>query len=368
MRFGSNTIKHSFFKIRDGLFGGRIARTTYIIRVAILGGVLAILAIPIGTILSTSPQTLQDAYMVLALGMLALCLIGFICTYVRRLHDIGLSGFWALPALLGLPPLIFFLSTEYASYRNGQDPYDDLSAFLNLSLFAALLLPLMIALWRGQANANRFGPVPEAVESLSSSKVSMAALLGAAAILIPTSIYIGLFQEGVWVGRGRYPPSMPMIDSNTKGHRLAKCWNLKGVGAGTGTGVMSGIYRDGYSRSVFDFVVLEDGELDVISTGETISHSYRTDGFHILTYGLNKSDGQINKGDKERFTVVAVYNGGGVPNGTINFTTFSFAKTGEGWPEWQMVMATGLNPEHDPFAKRPVQGRGRLMIGDCVVD
>jgi uncharacterized membrane protein YhaH (DUF805 family) len=353
----------------SAIFGGRIARTTFAIRTAILAATIFILVVPLDTILAPSSKTFTDAYTALFFVMLALCSLGFVSAYVKRLHDIGLRGYWALPALIGIPAAVGYVGDAYQAYRHDLDPdsFPDLAGFNDAQFAVALALPLLLALWRGQEGENRFGRPPEAVEHFSASKFNIAAVIGAAAILIPTCIYAGLFQPGVWVGRGSSAPSMPMIDSMSSGRLLAKCWNIKGVGAGTGKGDLSGVYRDGYGDSVLDFVVRENGEIDVVPAGAAFSKAYRADGFDIHPYGLADTDGQINVGERSRFLIAAVYDGSATPEGNVNFTTFSFAKTGEIWPEWQMIMSTGMNLGPQPLLEANEQARGRLMVADCVV-
>lgn len=367
MQLSVEPLKRGITTAYQGLFAGRIARTTFAIRIVILVAVIFILAAPLTTFLAPSPTMLKDAYRAFFLTMLALCLLGFVSAYVKRLHDIGLRGYWTLIALILIPTAIFWIGGTYADYRWRSDQSFNTADVNELTPWVALGLPILFALWRGDTKENKFGPVPPPVEHFRASKFNIAAIAGAAAILIPTSIYAGLFQAGVWVGRGDVAPSMPMIDSNSAGRLLAKCWNIKGVGAGVGDGPLGGIYRDGYGGSVLDFVVSDAGEIDVVPAGETISKAYRADGFKIYSYGLADSDGQITVGDRNRFLIAAVHDGSQLPDGNVNFTTFSFAKTGKTWPEWQMVLSTGMNLRANNLLTESEQARGRLMIGDCVV-
>lgn len=370
MQFDLAKIKNAGVAASRSLFGGRIARTTFAIRVAILVAVVVVLAAPINTILAPSSKTLKDVYLALSLCVFVVCLIGIVSAYVKRLHDMGLRSYWALATLILLPMAIIGLGSLYIDHRYNSDHSYNTSELVGLIGSMALIAPFLIAMWRGDKEENKFGPVPDPVEHVGASKFNIAAVIGAAAILIPTSIYAGLFQSGVWVGRGDMAPSMPMIDSNSSGRLLAKCWNIKGVGAGTGEGPLGGVYRDGYGGSVLDFVVSEDGVIDIIPAGETFSKAYRADGFQIHSYGLDATDGYISVGKRDRFMIAAVYDGSQTPDGNVNFTTFSFAKTGEIWPEWQMVMSTGmsLGAGGIPSLGQSEQARGRLMIGDCVVD
>lgn len=369
MAAGIEVLREKAKSVYLAIFGGRIARTTFVIRTAILAATISILVVPHNTILAPSSKTLRDAYLTLFVIMFALCFLGFVSAYVKRLHDIGLRGFWAIPALIGIPAVVGYGGSAYQDYRYNLDPqgFPDLAGFNDAVSAAAIAIPILLGLWRGQRGENRFGPVPDSVEHVSASKFNVAALAGSAAILIPTCIYVGLFQSGVWVGRGLMTPSMPMIDSNSSGRLLAKCWNLKGVGAGTGEGPLGGVYRDGYGGSVLDFVVSEKGEIDIVPAGETLSKAYRADGFEIYSYGLATSEGQISIGDRNRFMIAAVYDGSQLPDGNVNFTTFSFAKTGETRPQWQVIMTSGLNLGKNSFFEYSERARGRLMIGDCVV-
>lgn len=367
MQLTVSPLKRGITGAYQRLFAGRIARTTFAIRSAILAAVIFILAAPLTTFLTSSSQMLRDVYFVLFLAMLALCGLGFVSAYVKRLHDIGLRGYWALVALIVVPAVIFWGSGAYADYRWRSDNSFNTADVNELAGWIALGLPLLLALWKGDPNENRFGPVPPPVEHFTASKFNIAATAGAAALLIPVSIYAGLFQSGVWVGRGDMAPSMPMIDSNSAGRLLAKCWNIKGVGAGVGDGPLGGVYRDGYGGSVLDFVVSEAGEIDIVPAGETFSKAYRADGFATYSYGLATSEGRVDVGDRSRFLIAAVYDGSRRPNGNVNFTTFSFAKTGKTWPEWQMIMSTGMNLAAEGLLADFEQARGRLMIADCIV-
>ncbi|MEN7537205.1 DUF805 domain-containing protein [Aurantiacibacter flavus] len=370
MQFELATAKNAGAKTYHSLFGGRIARTSFVIRVAIIVGSVWIVSAPLSSFLSTSSKTLKDAYLALSLVFLAVCALGLASAYIKRLHDIGLRGFWAVLFVLALPCLVIEAAEIYTNYRYLQDESADAYSILGIIVPLVFAMPLLIAMWRGEKGENRFGPAPVLVEHVGASKFNIAAVLGAAAIVIPTSIYAGLFQPAVWVGRGDSAPSMPMIDSNSSGRLLAKCWNIKGVSAGTGGGSLGGVNRDGYGGSVFDFVVSDDGQIDIVPAGETFAKAYRADGFRIDSYGLDESGGYISVGEKDRFMIAAVYDGSHAPDGNVNFTTFSFAKTGEIWPEWQMVMSTGMSlgsGEISTLLGQSEQARGRLMIGDCVV-
>ena len=369
MQFELANIKSAGICAYQSLFGGRIARTTFAIRVAMLVAAVAIVVAPLDTILAPSSRTLKDAYAALALAMLALCVVGFASAYVKRLHDMGLRGYWAILFIVALPFLITQAAYFYTNYRYLQDMTADAYAVLDFLFPVMVALPLLIAMWRGEKGENRFGPVPDPVEHVGASKFNIAAAVGAAAILIPTSIYAGLFQSGVWVGRGNFAPTMPWMQSNVPGTPFMKCWNVKGVGAGSGKGPGSGVYRDGYTGNMFDFIVTPTGQIDIAMAGERGGNSFLADGFRIVPYGLKlpaDGSGYFNVRGLDRFMLVAIFDQGGSGAG-INYTTFTFGRNKDAWPEYHVVMTSALTSSAiaTDLVKFP-EARGRLMIGDCI--
>lgn len=351
------------------LFNGRISRTTFFLRAAVFFAVIIFTGVPFNTYLAPSTKTVRDIYIACSLVVVAICLIGFASAYVKRLHDMGLSGRWALPALIGLPGIVVYLGYAYESYRYELDPLADLAGFQDVVLAGAFLLPILIALKKGQQTENKHGPIPSAVEHLYASKFSVAALVGLAVIILPSSIYAGLFQSGIWIGRGNRPSPSPPMETNVPGMRFIKCWNLKGVGAGSGIGPASGVFRDGYTNNVFDFVVTPSGQIDIAMAGERGGSSYLADGFKIIAYGIpapKTGSSPINVLAVDRFMLIAVYDQGGA-RGPINYTAFSFAKRKNGWPNYEVVMTSAMSSSESAIdlGKFPA-ARGRVMIGDCV--
>lgn len=324
---------------------------------------------PLDTILAPSTKILKDLYLVLFLGMLALCLLGFVSAYVKRLHDMGFRGYWAVVALIVIPGLTMWGLSSYSSYRWNQDHSFNTADVNELVPWIAFGLPLLLALWKGKAGENKFGTVPPPVEHFTASKFNIAALGGAAVILIPLCIYIGLFQPGVWIGRGGSAPSMPFIGSAGEGTVFMKCWNVKGVGAGSGEGRLSGVYRDGY-EGVFDFVQLPDGRIDIVPAGgKAVEKSFIADGFRIYPYGLNLPQDRLKLIEEklDQFMLVAVFDQGGAGAAT-NFTTFTFGPSDKIFPSYHVVMTSAISSSADPargLVKFP-RARGRLMIGDCM--
>jgi uncharacterized membrane protein YhaH (DUF805 family) len=127
-------------------FDGRLARLRFFARNIALGigpGVLFIASLPL---FSTDTQLGFWAGVLLVIAGFALFAVGLASLTVRRLHDLGLSGYhaiWAVAAQAGLVVL------PYASPAK--------------SLFAVPLAAvwLWISFWPGSRTANRFGDVPE---------------------------------------------------------------------------------------------------------------------------------------------------------------------------------------------------------------
>jgi len=348
------------------LFGGRMALATLSLRTAILIGVIFLIDWPISSFLASSTKSLREVYFVGGMILAMFCIVGFVSAYVRRLHDFGLRGYWAIVALIVLPVAIIAGGSAYNDYRWNLDNSFNTADLNGIIGSVALIPPLLVGIWRGDRTENKFGPVPPPIEHALTSRFSVLAAIGAAIILVPTCIYAGLFQSGVWVGRGGTTSAMPMMESNVLGVRFMKCWNVKGVGADSGVGSVSGMYRDGYTGSMFDFLVTPTGGIDIAMAGERGGNSYIADGFRIIPYGLKLPDddsGYINLKGVDRFMLVAIFDQGG-PGAAINYTTFAFARNGDTWPVYHVVMTTALSSPSDALVEFPA-ARGKLMIGDC---
>jgi uncharacterized membrane protein YhaH (DUF805 family) len=371
MRLDMETLKGKAGVAWQQLFGGRISRTTFVIRTAIFFSVASLVALPPRTILATSTRLITDAYLVFLIGLMALCSLGFVSAYVKRLHDIGWRGYWAILILIGIPLAIMAAMVEYTGYLINQGSGSDSSLVQSVGGSLSWGLPLMLALWRGEASDNRFGPVPPPVEHVTASKFNVIAIVAAAAILIPTSIYVGLFQSGVWVGRADWTPLAPNMQSNVPGNRFMRCWNVKGVGAGSGDGPGGGVYRDGYTGNLFDFLVTPSGQIDIAMAGERSGNSFLADGFKINAYGLKlpvDSSGYLNMQSIDRFMLVAISEPS-IPDGAINYTSFAFARTKKINQEYQVVISSALSlPQSTAELINFPTARGRLMIGDCMPD
>jgi len=82
--------------------------------------------------------------------LIALILIPMPALIVRRFHDQGRSGWWAILAMLGWAG-VAAMSHIFPS---------GLAVWLTLVILAAILILLVLMLGPGTAGANRFGPDP----------------------------------------------------------------------------------------------------------------------------------------------------------------------------------------------------------------
>ena len=89
MQLNVDRIRSTASSALHRLFGGRIARTTFAIRVAILAATFAIVATPPSTFLAPSSKTLKDAYLVLLMAMLAMFLPRSAQRYVGAKIDLS---------------------------------------------------------------------------------------------------------------------------------------------------------------------------------------------------------------------------------------------------------------------------------------
>lgn len=135
-------------------FDGRLGRREYWISILILVSVLGLPMFVVYPMVGDGTTTagLQTKTNLLV-GLWFVMLYPVLALTIKRLHDFGASGWWAVPlALLGL---LARASTPYAQF-GGDDVRLAASAFGWLGTLATILLGTP----KGSAAANRYGPPP----------------------------------------------------------------------------------------------------------------------------------------------------------------------------------------------------------------
>ncbi len=124
-------------------FHGRLARLPFFIRsiyLSIASTLLLIASIPL---FSSGSGVLWWAGLAVVIGAIAIPAVGEISLTVRRLHDIGLSGYHAV-----------WVGAADAAGTVLSYGKTDVAIYLSLPLLA---IGLWLLFWPGEAGANRFG-------------------------------------------------------------------------------------------------------------------------------------------------------------------------------------------------------------------
>lgn len=149
---------------------GRIARRPFLIRGVplLIGGTLIYLALAevlaryAGTSIWSDPSTATALRIARAEGTAGLAVVLALAwpasaLIIRRLHDIGLAGWWLALMASGEILNSLALATGLGGTPNALTPLGHAVGALAL---AGGLSFIPLALWPGQLNANRFGPPP----------------------------------------------------------------------------------------------------------------------------------------------------------------------------------------------------------------
>jgi uncharacterized membrane protein YhaH (DUF805 family) len=130
-------------------FQGRLPRRPFVKRHLALGALLLAGLVPGGGLILTEHGALRVLGAVLLAGVALPVLAASLALHVRRLHDLGLSGWWMLvyPVAAAVAALL-----ALAALRAGAPP-------LLRDLLAASFLAItpLLALIRGDRQDNRFG-------------------------------------------------------------------------------------------------------------------------------------------------------------------------------------------------------------------
>jgi len=94
------------------------------------------------------PDAVLVAFLGATLGYPALCIL------IKRLHDLGLSGRWAL---LLIPEAVLGLALPWFSWTLDDDAWIFLNPVVLIAAVALRILTLFLLFRQGQAGSNRFG-------------------------------------------------------------------------------------------------------------------------------------------------------------------------------------------------------------------
>lgn len=131
-------------------FRGRSSRTELV-------GFYAVTMLANVAVVVVDPWAHAEATRWLRFGLAVVLLCPIAALMVRRLHDVGFSGWWLVPMLPIAAKALWEL------FQRIRDPYwmqPDLPIAVALAGFAYLLAIIVLLMWNDQEGANRFGPNP----------------------------------------------------------------------------------------------------------------------------------------------------------------------------------------------------------------
>lgn len=346
--------------------GGRYSRGAWALATVGIVAAVCLLFLPIGTFLWTSPKALQGVYLWSAGLVVAFCVAALGLVFAKRLQDQNLNGLWALLALIAYPIAVGFALQALASYHFNAGNY---AAYAPLEFVVLLLFPvpvLVLALRAPRSAAERYGPRTEAADLLHLRHPLVILVMIVAAILIPLSVYAGLIQDGLWVGRKEHSFYRgPSIKPPGGGVVLAQCGNAKGVSAQAEFGPEGGFSRDAFGGT-WSLVVLPDGTLDIQTYSDSQVLSYRQDGFTITATGIRLNYfGWLEK-EVNRFQVVARFDATeGNPWSTDNTTVMTFVRSEYDYRA--LITSTRFVGDGGGPPEEAARASSVLVMADCKV-
>jgi len=136
-------------RLKD-LYKGRVGRRRFTVTILVAGLGLA------AFVINVPPEILNTWYVLVPYYLALIPLSYYItCLYIRRLHDIGLSGYYV--TLLFVPAVFIWLG--FAASSVGSTAVVPLMLAAGAGQLVNIILTLILVFKRGEQNDNRFGPV-----------------------------------------------------------------------------------------------------------------------------------------------------------------------------------------------------------------
>lgn len=367
----SEEIKQRVMQAIQKMWGGRVSRLTFSLGVAIYVALILAAWTPAEMVEFVAPQLLLELYLGFLIAVTLASVLGICRLYAQRLHDMGLSGYWAIVSLAAGPAVLLYLSAEYVSWRwelNNNFPIAQWNDSIGYVILAGVVI---FSLFRGSDQDNKFGSKPEVI-SLPQYDFQMRwTAIAIAVFSLPYFTYLGFFNDKVWVGRGSYS-DMPMASTNAAGRSFMRCWGFRGVGAYWNEEKKSkdslftfdnGFTRDGYGEDIFVLYIDDAGAIDIVTGGKNTA-SYKEDGFNVSLNNpnnINFKDYNWYKSPSAQTFIVTASSYNSFYK-VQNETSMSFIRTDE-YGNYMTIFTKNFVRGADGMVGPYINGQ--VMIGNC---
>lgn len=358
------------------LWQGRASRATWILGTSFYIGVIVALFAAADLINFTAPKLLWEFYIAFTVSCSLICILGITRLYSQRLHDMGLSGYWTFLILAVGPIGLLSLASEYDAWRFDSFGEGAPPGFLDAVMITIALALLLIGISRPSQEENVYGAAPPVIFSFFDDAQIKWTTIILSAVLAPTFTYLGYFGDQIWLGRSENV-EMPLRGGSASDRVFMKCWGIQGARANWTmetsqkealSSFPNGFQRDGYDDTIWEFLISEDGQLDIVTNG-ILQTSYKKDGFSVLSAAqakidFSKYDWEKQKGS-DAFNIFAVADNEDVNN----VTAYSFVRENGDEPisrrSYKMIFTKNIANRGGLLAGTVASGQ--VMIGDCIV-
>lgn len=367
----SEEIKQRVLQVIQKMWGGRASRLTFSLGVAIYVALIWAAWTPAEMVESAAPQLLLELYVGFLIAVTLASVLGICRLYVQRLHDMGLSGYWAIIALAAGPTALLYLSEEYASWRWQADNNFPTKQWIDATIYLVLAGIVIFSLFRGSAQENKFGLKPDVIALPQHNFQIRWMAIVMAAFCLPYFTYLGFFNDRLWGVRSESIP-MPMTSTNAPGRAFIRCWGFKGVSAYWNDKAQSkdkhltidnGFTKDGYDDIVFVLYLDETGAIDIVTGGKD-STSYKGQGFNIVLENPNNIDFNKYDWDKSPSANTFMVNASAYNSfdKVQNQISMSFVKVND-YGSYTAILTKNMIRGSDTWSAPYI--KGEVMIGSC---